>query len=676
MRRHKRWWSRAVVGAVLLTLAGVMPAFAETAATKPNPAGRLDLPPSATPAAGPELQGKALAAVGGGGRPVSGKNPEAGPTWERVGGKWQVDRTTVTLRNTVTDPDGDQSDLTFDVWTVNADGSPKAHVDTDKNQYGMPVSGYVKSGSKAFVTIGYGYLHPGWTYAFRTSAFDGSLYEQVWSPWATFTVRGHAVDITLPEPDKNAAAVDLAKYQEPQVTNDHVNSSPGGSTSLTRNKLPAPLGKGCQEAGDKIYCATVGKPADMTPDERSHVTKGLRAIGASNLVSWCDGAAIGKDYIKRTEGCVKKANEITNTVYTKLPNGEIWPVGRAIFASQIEIKTDIDSNTFTQQWSLKPLSFRDAAGTQTEWGPITINPKFSCETQCTTSAPTWSAPPTWSTTGVDYHDTTATFTHTVTDVTAGNVVPVQLIWKWDYTVPDQVPDAFPDGDIGNSVPDLDIRCDAVATATPGCVFSAYKPTWVMNFKKFPAAVAHAWMTQAKLPNHPGSKTADKPLVYLPAKGSASGRTPTQNRAVICPSGWAAKSGNPDTTTLPGNTPKNNDPMSCDEFSYASTYNSGGMPAPDGLNPVSSGDQCVQTYSQRTQTDVWHFYDDMRQAAPTWKEVCARSAMSNWMNTQSMQPFPTQFTQPNRLLDRDAYWYYAPEFAGCSATAATVKCTVK
>ncbi|MFF4509065.1 hypothetical protein [Streptomyces sp. NPDC001401] len=204
----------------------------------------------------------------------------------------------------------------------------------------------------------------------------------------------------------------------------------------------------------------------------------------------------------------------------------------------------------------------------------------------------------------------------------------------------------------------------------------YKPTWVMNFKKFPAAVAHAWLTQSKLPNHPGSQKADKPLVYLPANGGSTGRTPTKNRAVICPSGWAAKSGNPDATTLPGNTPSGRDPLSCDEFAYAATYNSGGMPAPDGLNPVSSGDACVQTYSQRTQTDVWHFYDDTRQAAPTWKEVCGRSAMSNWMNTQSMQPFPSSFSQPNRLLDKDEYWSYAPEFAGCDASATTVTCTPK
>ncbi|MET7914284.1 hypothetical protein ABZS98_40085, partial [Streptomyces avermitilis] len=159
-----------------------------------------------------------------------------------------------------------------------------------------------------------------------------------------FTIRSHAVDITLPEPNKDAPAVDLDQYQKPQVTNDHVNSSPGNPGSLTRDELPAPLGKGCKETGARIYCATVGRPADMTPDERSQVAKGLRTVGVSSLVSWCDGAAVGQDYIKRTEGCVKKANEITNTIYSKLPNGEIWPVGRAIFASQIEIKTDIKSN--------------------------------------------------------------------------------------------------------------------------------------------------------------------------------------------------------------------------------------------------------------------------------------------------------------------------------------------
>ncbi|MFF4509066.1 hypothetical protein [Streptomyces sp. NPDC001401] len=278
----------------------------------------------------------------------------------------------------MTDPDGDKSDLTFDVWRVNADGSPKEHVDTDKNQYGMPVSGYVASGEKASVTIDYGYLHPGWTYAFRTSAYDGSLYEQTWSPWATFTIRNHSVDITLPEPDKNAPDVDLGKYQEPLVTNDHVNSGPGNPTPLTKDALPAPLGKGCEETESRIYCATVGKPADMTSAERKQVAQGLRAVGTSSLVSWCDGAAVGKDYIKRTEGCVKKANEITNTVYSKLPNGEIWPVGRAIFASKIEIKTDVASNAFTQQWTLTPLSFRDAAGEQSEWGPITMRPKFTC----------------------------------------------------------------------------------------------------------------------------------------------------------------------------------------------------------------------------------------------------------------------------------------------------------
>ncbi|MEV5877423.1 hypothetical protein AB0L75_24990 [Streptomyces sp. NPDC052101] len=205
-----------------------------------------------------------------------------------------MDRTTVTLRNTVTDPDGDQSDLTFDVWTVNADGSPKAHLDTDKNQYGMPVSGYVKSGEKASVAIDYGYLHPGWTYAFRTSAYDGSLYEQTWSPWATFTIRDHAVDITLPEPDKNAPDVDLAQYQEPL-------------------KVAQP-------------CSRIV----TTPS--ANIRKSLARVGdLPNLVTRCD--RYSGTHINRTEACVGGFTYEVEGVVVKdgKPTGEVlnatWAIG-------------------------------------------------------------------------------------------------------------------------------------------------------------------------------------------------------------------------------------------------------------------------------------------------------------------------------------------------------------
>ncbi|MFI2312622.1 hypothetical protein [Streptomyces sp. CB00072] len=37
----------------------------------------------------------------------------------------------------------------------------------------------------------------------------------------------------------------------------------------------------------------------------------------------------------------------------------------------------------------------------------------------------------------------------------------------------------------------------------------------MNFDKTPAAVAHAWLIQSKLPNRPGSKAHNKPMFFLP-----------------------------------------------------------------------------------------------------------------------------------------------------------------
>ncbi|MXM62197.1 hypothetical protein GR925_01705 [Streptomyces sp. HUCO-GS316] len=54
-----------------------------------------------------------------------------------MSGKWQVNTITPTLRNTVTDADGDKVNLTFEAWTANADGTPGTKVKlTDANEYG------------------------------------------------------------------------------------------------------------------------------------------------------------------------------------------------------------------------------------------------------------------------------------------------------------------------------------------------------------------------------------------------------------------------------------------------------------------------------------------------------------------------------------------------------------
>ncbi|MFJ8969503.1 MULTISPECIES: hypothetical protein [Streptomyces] len=68
----------------------------------------------------------------------------------------------------------------------------------------------------------------------------------------------------------------------------------------------------------------------------------------------------------------------------------------------------------------------------------------------------------------------------------------------------------------------------------------------MNFDTTPAAVAHAWLIQSKLPNRPGSKAHNKPMFFLPdATKNAPGRDPNTNRDVICPknsdgTSWASK----------------------------------------------------------------------------------------------------------------------------------------
>ncbi|WP_245226905.1 hypothetical protein [Streptomyces smyrnaeus] len=94
----------------------------------------------------------------------------------------------------------------------------------------------------------------------------------------------------------------------------------------------------------------------------------------------------------------------------------------------------------------------------------------------------------------------------------------------------------------------------------------------------------------------------------------------------------------------------------------------------GLNPVASGDECLQTYATRYKAGVWKLYDDTCHAAPTYKELCGRSSMSSWMNSASMAGFSSGFSSKQRLLDKDEYWVAFPEFAHCG-TADKLTCTV-
>ncbi|MEU2868127.1 hypothetical protein ABZ769_02835 [Streptomyces olivoreticuli] len=127
-------------GAVLALLAGIGTASAAGFTPSPSPSAA----PASRPAAGPED------AAAAGSRPESGKNPSAGPQFVKSGSAWRVIAPETVLRNTVTDADGDKSNLTFEVWTTDADGKPKTQVKlTDANPYGVLVSDFVASGKTA-----------------------------------------------------------------------------------------------------------------------------------------------------------------------------------------------------------------------------------------------------------------------------------------------------------------------------------------------------------------------------------------------------------------------------------------------------------------------------------------------------------------------------------------------
>jgi hypothetical protein len=113
--------------------------------------------------------------------------------------------------------------------------------------------------------------------------------------------------------------------------------------------------------------------------------------------------------------------------------------------------------------------------------------------------------------------------------------------------------------------------------------------------------------------------------------------------------------------------------SCDEYAFASTYQSAGMPASMGGKNPASGSECLQTYGAKV-SGVWKLLDDDRSALPTFDEVCGRSSMSLYQNRGSMNRF-SGFSQKYRLLDEDPYYVRLPGFDNCPVTGPLIQCTM-
>ncbi|AVZ72074.1 hypothetical protein SLUN_07535 [Streptomyces lunaelactis] len=176
----------------------------------------------------------------------------------------------------------------------------------------------------------------------------------------------------------------------------------------------------------------------------------------------------------------------------------------------------------------------------------------------------------------------------------------------------------------------------------------------MNGEKFPGAAAHIWLMWNKANFPYGNKKGGKPLTYLGNKMNLDGtkKPKTENRSKICGSSFTKYAGTGLFSDKWGTT----DAISCDEFAFANSYQSAGTPtANGGTNPVTTnGKECIQTYLKRNSDDSMTLLLRPDAPIPTWNEPCGRSSMSNWQNTQSMQPFGTFITN-QRLIQDDDYW---------------------
>ncbi|TDD79623.1 hypothetical protein [Actinomadura rubrisoli] len=515
-----------------------------------------------------------------------------------------------------------------------------------------------------------GKLKLGVTYIFHTSAYDGSLYETSWSPWARFRFT-RTLDLTLPNPNEAAPNPDQSAQPYTNTMAPPSPWKPAPSPNRAGSTPPGLFETHCTtSSGGVKVCSKAelynGRNFDL------HRGTGARAATQRSLVSGCDLANPREGF------WTTRLEECSAFVLTWDVKVNETPMGIVKALVVDERKLDRASANITER-----INVLDVSIPTTGILSFTLKtPKVDCKPgNCSTpNVGGWQGVATWIP-GAPSHSA-------ATDVSYGwtpNSPSTQQVTKLGRQVSmdskiliagttDEysTPATFRDVVSGWENADLEkdgyvnqIRCDNTKIVnkvpTTGCVFHNYVPTYTFDAAKYPQASSHAWLIEHKLPNHPGSKADNKPLYFLPDSDLPG------NRAVICPDGWAAANGDP--SVLSGATDK----LNCDEFAFNATYNSGGMPAlAGGLNPVSSGSACVQTFATK-QGDAVHLFN-IDGLVPTWKEVCGRSAISGRHNSGSMAAFPA-FNVNQRLLDRDPYWLNTNMSAKCVSDSATVECTM-
>ncbi|MFC4612803.1 hypothetical protein ACFO9E_34395 [Streptomyces maoxianensis] len=426
--------------------------------------------------------------------------------------------------------------------------------------------------------------------------------------------------------------------------------------SASNNLAKSPSTDSTSSAGKNTKTDVAPSTSKPSKEELEDAENRLATASAANSgVDWCGikpfpiPYALPNRWINRTEGCLKT---VFNLTQRDLSTDEI--IGTARIHVQAEIKTNPSSGTIETDVFFIPVAFTGTGAT----GPVTQTVEQFCSIDCTSSTQNWVTSATWNWGAGDRHVAHMRTTHTWNQSQSSITDLIGFKWKFG---------GWMGGEHSGNLSEMitgtpqQIRCDNIVTATPGCVFDRYKPTYVMNSKKFPAAAAHAWLVQQKLPGHFGLKGKGAALRYLGtdvmSPTNPNKKQSDANRDVICPSSYVR---HPDATLSPELSSSGTDTQSCDEFAFASSYQSAGMPTSmGGTNPVSSGNECLQTVAKKGTDGIWRIYADERYPLPEWNEKCGRSSMSNNQNTQSMSPFPG-FRKRNRLIGKDEYWLDVPK----------------
>ncbi|WP_413755069.1 hypothetical protein [Streptomyces sp. MMBL 11-3] len=656
----------------------------------------MDDSPADVAAAGPQD----LAAVAAGGaRPVSGTAPSAGPKFTKSGSIWRVIAPEVVLRNTVTDADGDPSNLTFQVYTANADGTPKAEVDLDgAGTNDVLVSPYVNSTATAKVTVPYGILKPGVLYKFRTSAYDGSLYETTWSPWADFRIEPY---VKFPAA-QTSSTIDSTAQENIEVTR----TDPGpalptfDANGAVKREATQERTCGKQDAEGRKLCIELDPPTAQSKARAAKRTEALReateararkagkssaeAVEAAadaplaDLVSWCSDEPVGADYMNRTDACLKSIGSGT-LVFVDTDDATI---GSARFDFEQRIKAYPNKSAggtnfaeFDQQIRIMPVSI-DAAldGVTLRW-----NTSSTCEA-CNTSVIRWADDFDNAAGDSAYWDADDWNAYTDgrwgTRATTWNGTgkeTIDLGWSVTASV-DASTSASATADFGTSgipeVQEFAPRCDDwQTTSAPGCVLPHFSPTWTLDTNKYPAAGGYYWYMQQVLPDHAGSKRWDSLMHYLGpdtlVKTSTGGTWTSDNsRNVICgtSSSWSV---HPSDTSVGS--------VDCDEYAMASTHESGGYPK--SVNLVTSGTKCAQFFTDKMGDGSANFglLADTRTVTngPSGSERCGRAAISSTQNQKAFSGFPAPAW---RMLDGDGFFVTLPGYEHCTSVTST--CTWK